>query len=309
MKEFIGTGKTIEEATAAAKVGLNAPQEAYDNGDVKIEIVAMPKKKVLGIFGGSDAKVKASYEEKTPPQKMPEPRPRKPRGEKKQTTAKKPLPKKQSADKSQDTQNQEPKTAGLSKSNLDFVCSYIENIVNGLKVKDVKVTAKIVDDYIEAEIVCDDYGIIIGHRGETLDAIQCLSSLAVKNKTGKYIRVTINVGDYRARREETLKALAKKNANYVLRTGKRYHFEPMNPYERRIIHTSIQEVDGVISRSIGNGTERRVVIEPEGGVRYNGGSRRRSSHSHTNSAPDPNREKRVDRADVPKFGKIEVNKD
>lgn len=312
MKEFIGTGKTIEEATQAAKIGLNAPQEAYDNGDVKIEIVAMPKKKTLGLFGGSDAKVKASYEEKTAPAKK-QSKPRKQHGEKKpvQKASKQNEP----AKPVQEVKKPESKTTGVSGDDLTFISEYIKSITTGLKIADASVNAKFVEDYIEAEIVCDDYGIIIGHRGETLDAIQCLATLALKNKTGKYARVSINVGDYRARREETLRSLARKNANYSLRTGRRYTFEPMNPYERRIIHTTIQEIDGVTSRSVGTGQARRVVIEPEGGVRYSN-NRRKGGYSgnasrSNSSAPSqaPAREKLVDRADMPKFGKIEVNKD
>ena len=160
-------------------------------------------------------------------------------------------------------------------------------------------------------IECEDYGIIIGRRGETLDSLQYLTSLAIKNVTNKYVRVTLNVGDYRAKREETLKALATKNANYVARSGRRYSFEPMNPYERRIIHTAVQEIEGVTSRSIGSGMDRRVLIEPEGGVKHPYRNDRRGGRRPASpKAPvDANREKKVDRADIPKFGKIQVNKD
>lgn len=329
MKEFIGTGKTIEEATAAAKLGLNAPEQAYDNGDVKIEIVAMPKKKVLGIFGGSDAQVKASFNDE-PYQKKPA-KPRKPHNDKpapKKAYDKKPYEK--NADSKQPYKNEhkqpqrpeykreyKPERPKISEEtvDLDFLCGYIRTILEGLKINDAEVNAHIADNTVEVTIQCDDYGIIIGRRGETLDSIQYLASLAMKNKCGSYARVAINVGNYREKREETLRALAIKNANYVVRSGRRYSFEPMNPYERRIIHTAVQEVEGAVSRSIGSGSGRRVLIEPEGGVRNTGRRRppynksnRTYSGSNEHSAPQ-NREKRVDRADIPKFGKIEVNKD
>lgn len=295
IKEFIGTGKTIEEATSVAKAGLSAP----DMADVKIEVIAMPKKKVLGLFGGSDAQVKAYYDdgkkEKKPANK---PSQKKPVKEKKQVE-KKPV--------------QKAKAEKLSNSDidLDYVCSYIKTIVDSFKVEDAKVSANVNDGVVEVNIECDDYGIIIGRRGETLDAIQYLASLAIKKTTDKYARVTLNVGDYRAKREETLKALAIKNANYVVRTGKRYGFEPMNPYERRIIHTSVQEVEGATSRSVGSGADRRVLIEPVGGARHsnNRGAKRNNRPNTSTPAVDANREKRVDRADIPKFGKIEVKKD
>ena len=305
IKEFIGTGKTIEEATLAAKTGLNAPMTA----DVKIEIVAMPKKKILGLFGGCDAQVKASYDdgkrEKKPKPKKSKPAPAKKPAEKKPEIQKKDAQPKKEIKAEHDTISD-------GDIDLDYVCEYLKTMIDGFKVEDAKVTAKIVDGVVEVDVDCDDYGIIIGRRGETLDALQYLTSLAIKKATDKYVRVTLNVGDYRARREETLKALAIKNANYVVRTGRRYSFEPMNPYERRIIHTAVQEVEGATSRSVGNGMDRKVLIEPEGGVKYSGnrgGRRGNGRSSYSPAKPDPNREKKVDRADIPKFGKIEVNKD
>ena len=159
-------------------------------------------------------------------------------------------------------------------------------------------------------------GQLIGRRGETLDALQYLTSLQIKKQTDKYVRVALNVGNYREKRQETLKNLAKKNAAYVLRTGKRYTFEPMNPYERRILHTAIQEVEGVTSRSIGVDQNRRVVLEPEGGVtntgsdreRYNRGSRGGRRGGNRSAGSKPAAAPKADRADLPKFGKIEVPK-
>ena len=149
-----------------------------------------------------------------------------------------------------------------------------------------------------------------------LDALQYLTSLQIKKQTDKYVRVALNVGNYREKRQETLKNLAKKNAAYVLRTGKRYTFEPMNPYERRILHTAIQEVEGVTSRSIGVDQNRRVVLEPEGGVtntgsdreRYNRGSRGGRRGGNRSAGSKPAAAPKADRADLPKFGKIEVPK-
>lgn len=303
IKEFIGTGKTIDEATLAAKTGLNAPMTA----DVKIEVVAMPKKKILGLFGGSDAQVKASYDDGKKERK-PKPKKSKPAVQEKKPVQKKPEAQK----KAPVREKHEPEKVNDGDIDLDYVCAYLKTMIDSFKVEDAKISARINDGVVEVDIECDDYGIIIGRRGETLDALQYLTSLAIKKATDKYVRVTLNVGNYRAKREETLKALAIKNANYVVRTGRRYSFEPMNPYERRIIHTAVQEVEGAVSRSVGSGMDRKVLIEPVGGVRNSGGrgGRRtgaRSSYSPTK--PDPNREKKVDRADIPKFGKIEVSKD
>lgn len=317
IKEFIGTGKTIEEASLSAKAGLNAPTTA----DVKIEVIQMPKKKVLGLFGGADAKVKAWYEdgkkERKPQQKKKAQAPA-PKKQKNETKAEKKPEKKAHtpAPVKEAVKAEKPEEMITEKDvNLDYVCSYIKTILDGLKVEDAKLSARVENGVVEVDIDCDDYGIIIGRRGETLDAVQYLTSLAIKNVTNKYVRVSLNVGDYRAKREETLKALAIKNANFVVRSGRRYVFEPMNPYERRIIHTAVQEVEGAVSRSVGNGMDRKVIIEPEGGVKHSygrdGSQRRGGSRRNGQSAPavDPNREKKVDRADIPKFGKIEVNKE
>lgn len=307
IKEFIGTGKTIEEATEAAKIGLNAPATA----DVKIEVVAMPeKKKFFGLFGGSDAQVKASYDDGKRAKK---PQPRK--KEKAAAPEKKQAERKAPAAVKEAPKAEKPEEKITEKDiDLEYAKAYLKTMLDGFNIEDVQLSAAVVDGVVEMTIECADYGIIIGRRGETLDALQYLTSLAIKNKTEKYVRVSLNVGDYRAKREETLRALAEKDAAYVLRTGRRYTFEPMNPYERRIIHTAVQEIEGVTSRSVGSGMDRKVIIEPEGGVKYQrrdsrkGGYRRKPAASAP-AAPSPDREQRVDRAGIPKFGKIEVNKD
>lgn len=326
IKEFIGTGKTVEEATAAAKTGLNAPAMA----DINIEVIVMPKSKVFGLFGGRDAQVKAWYndtrkdkkqkpkkdnaakntakkEEKKPQQKKEAP--------KKEKAAQKPAPAKaenapkahkeskaDSAVKAEKIENEEvAQKITAADIDTDIAVAYLQEILKGLKVEDAKVTACVADGALQMEIDCDDYGIIIGRRGETLDSLQYLTGLAVKKSCDKYVRVVINVGNYREKRTETLRNLARKNANYVLRTGRRYTFEPMNPYERRIIHTTIQEIDGVDSLSIGYGQDRRVVLQSTDGPRSRKGGH--SAPAKRTAAP------KSDRADLPKFGKIEVNKD
>ena len=308
IKEFIGTGKTIEEATQNAKLQLNAPETA----DVHVEIITMPeKKKFFGLIGGCDAKVKVSYDDGKKEKKPEAP---KKSVEKKASAPKKPAQKKQEVKEKpvQAPKADKPEEKISEKDiDLDYACAYLKTMIEGLKVENPKITAKVADGTVEMNIECEDYGIIIGRRGETLDSLQYLTSLAIKNVTNKYVRVTLNVGDYRAKREETLKALATKNANYVARSGRRYSFEPMNPYERRIIHTAVQEIEGVTSRSIGSGMDRRVLIEPEGGVKHPYRNDRRGGRRPASpKAPvDANREKKVDRADIPKFGKIQVNKD
>ena len=106
----------------------------------------------------------------------------------------------------------------------------------------------------------DTLGILIGRRGETLDALQYLTSLKVNRGREGYIRVTLDTENYRARREDTLIRLANRMANRAVRTGRRVSLEPMNPYERRIIHYALQQNTAVSTHSEGDEPNRHVVI-------------------------------------------------
>ena len=166
----------------------------------------------------------------------------------------------------------------------------------------------------------DDYGSVIGRRGETLDAIQYLTRLVITREYDEFKRVTINVGNDREKREATLKSLAAKNAAKVKKYGRNVVLEPMNPYERRIIHTAIHDIEGVTSHSVGSDDDRKVVItleegfKPTNGGGYNRGrggkgrgNGRNYNNNSSNSAPSaPAREPRSDSAGS-LYGKIEVN--
>ena len=106
----------------------------------------------------------------------------------------------------------------------------------------------------------DSQGILIGRRGETLDALQYLTSLQVNKGRGEYIRVTLDTEGYRARREEALIRLANRMANRAVKTGRRVSMEPMNPYERRILHSALQGNPAVTTHSEGEEPNRHVVI-------------------------------------------------
>ncbi len=110
--------------------------------------------------------------------------------------------------------------------------------------------------------------ILIGHHGETLDSLQYLANLAankkIDGKKGEYVKIAVDVEGYRAKREETLRALARKMASKVLKYKKSVMLEPMNPYERRIIHSEIQNMEGVSTNSIGSENNRKIVIFLDG---------------------------------------------
>lgn len=307
--EYVGKGKTREEAAKAAvdgliaqltKAGVKRPNDA----ELHEEVIALPKKKFFGLLGSSDAEVKISYddgkkEKKPQPKKAAKPQPKKAEKAPKKEEAKPAAKATERAEKSEE--------AVLTEKDIDMntAVTYLKTMIDGLKVENAEVTGEVKDGVLELTVNCNDYGIIIGRRGETLDSLQYLTGLAVKKASGKYIRVAINVGDYREKRIETLKNIARKHADYVARTGRRYTFEPMNPYERRIIHTTVQEIEGVESMSVGQGQDRKVVLQPTGGVKYrqNGGRRGYSNGrpAAKKSAPLPK--------DFTKFGKIEVDKD
>lgn len=119
---------------------------------------------------------------------------------------------------------------------------------------------------INIRLTGDDIGIVIGRRGETLDALQYLLSLVINRYTQDYTRVILDVADYRKKRAETLQRLARRVAEKVSKTRRNITLEAMNPYERRIIHSSLQEFPNIDTHSVGEEPNRKVV------VRYTPGS-------------------------------------
>lgn len=272
IKEAIATGATVEEAIANAKAALGAPLDFQ----VEVEILEMPKKKVLGLFGGAPAKAKASYdapEEKKSAPAKPRKAPKATPGQKKEAA---PAKAEISAPPKAEPAKEEPvvtrkKVDISSKPSVEIAVNYLKEIVMGMGVEKAEVEAfETSENEIILELDCaEDYGIVIGRRGDTLDAIQYLTRLAANRRKADedYSRISINVGNYREKRKTTLSELAKKNADKVLKYGRNVTFEPMNPYERRIIHTTVQEIEGVTSHSVGSDSERRVVITLEDGVK------------------------------------------
>ena len=131
-------------------------------------------------------------------------------------------------------------------------------------------------------------GTIIGRRGETLDSIQYLASIIVNKGEGEYCRLLLDSNGYREKRKKTLEQLADKIARSVLRTGRSTTLEPMNPYERRIIHSRISEIEGVSSRSIGEDPYRKVVISSNASKRgvAKGGKGNRGKRPYRERQPE-----------------------
>ncbi|MBR0413809.1 MAG: KH domain-containing protein [Clostridia bacterium] len=308
--EKIGEGANIVEARENARKLLNAPEYA----DIKFEVICKESKGFLGLFGNKKAQVKASYEKKD----------EKPKKKQQATKAKAKKVEKKPADKKEKAQpkapeKEEKKREPVSAERLEKArveCeAYVKDITSKMLGTEVQTSSKTQDDttvFIHLDSGDHDVdGMIIGHRGETLDAIQYLASLVANKGHDDYVRVTLDVANYREKRETTLTALAHRNAKNALRTGRRITLEPMNPYERHIIHTAVQDIEGVTSHSIGSNIDRRVVITPEegayrkndnrrGGGRKGGGNRNRSQSAP--AAAGENREPKKDLSSAPLYG-------
>lgn len=118
------------------------------------------------------------------------------------------------------------------------------------------------------EVVGDDLGILIGRKGETLRDLQYLVRLIVARKVGGAVNIVVDVEEYKARRERTLRQLARRSAERVIATGRAVHMEPMNSYERRIVHLELRTMKGIYTQSSGEGERRKVGIFPGSGKRY-----------------------------------------
>jgi spoIIIJ-associated protein len=318
IKEAIGTGHSVEEAKAAAMVSLGISD--YD--DFSVEVLETPTKKVFGLFGGSPAKVKVSIEVADPKPEKKQSKPNnnnnKKNTQKPQKTESKKVEKAEKVEAPKEAVKKEEVELPLVPSNLHGeTAEYIKSIVMSLGMTECSITEMSNEEEIYFELDCgDDYGIIIGKRGETLDAIQYLARMIANKGSKSYKRVSINVGNYRVKREETLKILARKTAAKAVRQGRNISLEPMNPYERRIIHTAVQEVDGATSHSIGSDLDRRVVISPVEGAKNNGSSRNRGGNYNRGGRREkkeaykpeisPDRAPKSDIDGASLYGKIEI---
>lgn len=140
--------------------------------------------------------------------------------------------------------------------------AYLRAVLAGLGVEDFTISVTENDNGCVISLDGENLGFIIGRRGETLDALQYLTGLVANRADNAYYRVTLDIGNYREKREQALVALARRLGGQTARTGRRNSLEPMNPYERRIIHTTVQGMEGVISWSVGSEPNRHVIIGP-----------------------------------------------
>ncbi|SFS04727.1 RNA-binding cell elongation regulator Jag/EloR [Anaeromicropila populeti] len=181
------------------------------------------------------------------------------------------------------------KTVGNAVSNYEAVASeFLKNVLREMKIS-ANVETKLVDEnQLDINIDGQDMGVLIGKRGQTLDSLQYLTSLVVNKESSAYIKVKIDTENYRERRKETLENLAKNIAFKVKRSKHSVSLEPMNPYERRIIHSALQHDKFVETHSEGEEPYRKVVVTLKSGVRDNSHRNNRKGYqgnynSHNNS--------------------------
>lgn len=157
--------------------------------------------------------------------------------------------------------------AFIRTSPAQAAAEYLQEILNLMGVENAEFSIEEEENSAVITISGDDIGFVIGHRGETLDSLQYLAGLVSNHVENSYFRITLDIGNYREKRKDTLEILGRKMAAKAVRTGRNVSLEPMNPYERRIIHTAVQEVEGAKSWSEGEDIGRHVVIGPEEGER------------------------------------------
>ncbi len=274
------TGKTEEEAV---RKGLE--QLGMDRDDVSVEILERAKSGFLGI-GSSPARVRLTYGPEEAPVAEPAPvvKPvvQKPAAEKEQKPAKpaapkaaeKPVrpekteraPRPEKADKPQRTERPEKKEIPAidlplceddnAQRIVAFVSGLLEHMDSAAQVKVYEMEKGRYKVILEG----DKLGQLIGRRGETLDAIQQLTNYAVNTGSDKRIRIQMDAENYRAKREQSLESLANKVAAKVAKYRRSVTLEPMNAYERHVIHAALQDVKGVTTYSIGTEPNRRVVV-------------------------------------------------
>ena len=278
-KTIVTTGKTIDLAIEAALTQLG-----LDRDSVSVEVLSQAKSGFLGL-GAQPAKIQVTYEAPDPAPKValsaasrskPKAAPVKkqeeaPKAEPQQTEAPKAekkvdAPKKERAPKVEkpvETPKAEPKT--YAPAEPGSVEETIENFLKGLLAHmnsdAVPHAWKGEGNNYYVEFTGDDLGYLIGRRGDTLDALQHLSNYTINRGVEGRIRIHVDAEEYRRKREDSLSRYARKKAQQVLKNRRRTTLEPMNAYERHVIHSALQEMENITTHSTGTEPNRRVVIE------------------------------------------------
>lgn len=256
MRELEMSAKTVEAAVQAACEALGVDR---DDLNVSYEVLAFPEKK---LFRSVPAKVLVRVEE---PEAEAAPAAPAPAAPAPAAPAKEPAPtpapeKAPAPGKAPSAPAAPAAPAPETEARVQAAIDYLTPIFGMLGAEDVAFTVEASGEAVLLHVTGAHLGALIGRRGETMESLGYLASLVVNRTEGPYIKLGLDVGGYRQKREADLAALATRIAERVRRTGYSYEMEPMNPYERHIVHTAVGAVEGVRSESKGEGPERRVVV-------------------------------------------------
>ena len=284
-KEIIASGKDIQLAVANAKEALGVDPLS----DIEYEIVDLGSKGIFGIIGAKPVKIKAYIEipDAAPERRRKENKPqgerrdgKRPQGNRNDRNDKR---KQRQNDieaavekfKRETPENAPAKAAAIPEADLkfeeitasegmDMSFDFVKNLISNLGIDAAAHLYSCSDGTRRITIDGADAGMLIGHHGDTLVSLQYLANLASTKKNSQGVRdhsrVTVDIEGYRAKREDTLRALARKKAAQALKNNRSVMLEPMTPYERRIIHSEIQSIEGVATNSIGSDSNRKIVI-------------------------------------------------
>lgn len=263
MRTIESSGKSVDEAIFNGLIELGISID-----EVEVEIIQQETKGILGI-GAKPAKVRLTEREKEDiviPDYM-----IKEKSEKKDSSRsdKTRSDRQRNNRQKRDEKPRQPKKEydySLEAAEGNIAADFVKGVLERMGIEADVLLATNVENGIRLRIDSESMGrILIGHRGETLDALQYLTSLTVNhaNKDEDYIRVTLDTEGYRDKREDTLARLARKVASQVKATGRPREMEPMNPYERRVFHATLQNNPYVTTYSEGEGNDRRVIVAPK----------------------------------------------
>ena len=273
-KTIITTGKTVDLAIEAALAQLG-----LDRDSVSVQVISREKSGFLGI-GNQPAKVEVTYEAPDPePEKprvalssasrskpkakpvvaapAPAPAPVAPKAEPKKAE-RKPEPKKEAPKVPAEPKVYAPAEAGSVEEKIEI---FLKGLLEHMGSDAVPHAWKEDGNTYKVEFEGSDLGYLIGRRGDTLDALQHLANYSVGRKVEGHIRINVDAEDYRAKREDSLSRYARKKAQQVLKARRRTTLEPMNAYERHVIHSALQDMENITTHSTGTEPNRRVVIE------------------------------------------------
>ena len=275
-KTNVTTGKTIDEAIEKALTQLG-----LDRDNVSVQVLAQAKSGFLGI-GATPAKVEVTYEAPDPAPKVAlssasrsKPKAKPLPKEEPKAEAPKPAPKAEApkaAPRKEEPKERKPKVEKAPAAPKEyapaapgFVEEKIEQFLKGLLEHmgsaAVPHAWKEDENTYMVELTGEDLGYLIGRRGDTLDALQHLANYTVNRGVEGHIRINVDAECYRQKREDSLRRYAQKKAQQVLKAHRRTTLEPMNAYERHVIHATLQDTDRITTYSVGTEPNRRVVIE------------------------------------------------